>query len=116
MSGRSRGRSVGGVTGRQKAYLGIRGTALALFVSSWTVLPPGGLAGGVAILAGVVGMATCIGVNAGGPGERAGARVQSVRSERVRPPQGDWPPYTEDRIVDGQVLEQHLTPEDPPAA
>lgn len=104
------------MTGRQKAYLGIRGGAVVMFVSSWTVIPPGGLAGGVAIAAGIIGMATCIGVNAGGPGERAGARVQSQRYEQVRPPQGDWPPYQEDRIVDGVVLEEHVTKLDPPAA
>ena len=109
------GRSVGWVTGRQKAYLGIRGTALAMFVSSWTVLPPGALAGGVAIAAGVIGLATCIGVNAGGPGERAGAAVQGVRYERVRAPQGDWPPYAEDRVVDGEVLHEEVVRPDSPA-
>jgi hypothetical protein len=98
------------VTGRQKAYFGIRGVAVAAFVMSWTVLPPGGLAAGVAISAGVVGILTCIGVNAGGPGERAGARVQVQHLEKVRPPQGDWPPYEEDRIVDGELV----TPPDRP--
>jgi hypothetical protein len=104
------------VTGRQKAYLGIRGAAALMFVSSWAVLPPGGLAGGVAIAAGIIGLATCIGVNAGGPGERAGATTQRARYERARAPQGDWPPYAEDRIVDGEVLAQRVVPQDPPAA
>ena len=92
------------MTGRQKAYFGIRGLAVVAFILSWTVLPPGGLAAGVAIGAGVVGIFTCIGVNAGGPGERAGARVQTQRLEKVRPPQGDWPPYEEDMIVEGEVV------------
>ena len=103
------------MTGRQKAYLSIRGTAALMFVSSWTVLPPGGLAGGVAIAAGVIGLATCIGVNAGGPGERAGAAVQGVRYERVRAPQGDWPPYEDDRVIEGEVLREEVTVHrDPP--
>ena len=98
------------MTGRQKAYFGIRGVAVAAFVMSWAVLPRGGLAAGVAISAGIVGIFTCIGVNAGGPGERAGARVQVQELEKVRPPQGDWPPYEEDRIVDGELV----TPPDRP--
>ena len=92
------------MTGRQKAYFGIRGLAVTAFVCSWAVLPPGGLAAAVAISAGVVGLLTCIGVNAGGPGEQAGAHAQSMHYEKVRPPQGDWPPYAEDRIVDGEVV------------
>lgn len=101
------------MTGRQKAYLGIRGGAAMMFVSSWTVIPPGGLAGGVAIAAGIIGLATCIGVNAGGPGERAGARLQAQHYEQVRPPQGDWPPYAPDRVVDGEVLAETTTPAEP---
>jgi hypothetical protein len=92
------------VTGRQKAYFFIRAAAVIAFVLSWSVLPPGGLAAGVAITAGVVGILTCIGVNAGGPGERAGARAEARHQERVRPPQGDWPPYDEDRIIEGQLV------------
>jgi hypothetical protein len=92
------------VTGRQKAYFGIRGVAVVAFVMSWAVLPRGGLAAAVAIVAGLCGLFTCLGVNAGGPGERAGARTQSAHLERVRPPQGDWPPYEEDRIVDGELV------------
>lgn len=99
------------MTGREKAYFGIRGVALVAFVMSWAVLPPGMLAAAVAITAGIAGILTCIAVNAGGPGERAGARVQASRLEKVRPPQGDWPPYTEDRIVDGEVVEE-VTPPD----
>jgi hypothetical protein len=100
------------VTGRQKAYFGIRGVAVTAFVLSWSVMPSGSGAAAVAILAGLCGILTCIGVNAGGPGERAGARVQAVQYAKVRAPQGDWPPYDEDRIVDGELV----TPRDPPPA
>lgn len=100
------------MTGRQKAYFGIRGVALIAFVLSWSVIPPGGFAAGVAIAAGITGLLTCIGVNAGGPGERAGAQVEAAHLERVRPPQGDWPPYDEDRIVDGEVVQPVVRPPD----
>lgn len=100
------------MTGRQKAYLTIRSSAVLAFVMSWAVMPSGVLAGVVAIAAGLVGMLTCIGVNAGGPGERAGARVQDQQLHQVRPPQGDWPPYEEDRIVDGEVVAPREAPPD----
>jgi hypothetical protein len=99
------------VTGRQKAYYGIRGAAVVAFVMSWAVMPPGIGAAAVAMTAGMAGMLTCIGVNAGGPGEQAGARAESMHLEKVRPPQGDWPPYDEERIVDGELV----TPPDPPS-
>ena len=54
--------------------------------------------------AGMGGLLTCIGVHAGGPGEQAGARVQHVEFDKVRPPQGDWPPYAEDRIIDSEIV------------
>jgi hypothetical protein len=99
------------VTGRQKAYFGIRGLAVTAFICSWAVMPPGGGAAAVAIGAGMVGIFTCLGVNAGGPGEQAGARVETMHFEKLRPPQGDWPPYEEDRIVDGELV----TPPDRPS-
>ena len=92
------------MTGRQKAYFLIRGAAVVAFILSWSVMPPGGLAAAVAIGAGMVGILTCIGVNAGGPGERAGARAERAHLERVRPPQGDWPPYEEKDIVEGELV------------
>jgi hypothetical protein len=92
------------VTGRQKAYFLVRGGAVLAFVLSWSVMPPGIGAAAVAMGAGLVGLLTCIGVNAGGPGERAGASAQRARLEHLRPPQGDWPPYDEDRIVEGELL------------
>jgi hypothetical protein len=92
------------VTGRQKAYFLIRSGAVVAFILSWSVIPPGGFAAAVAIGAGLVGILTCIGVNAGGPGEQAGARAEARHLEKVRPPQGDWPPYDEDRIVEGELV------------
>src|SRR4051812_13543869 len=93
------------MTARQKAYYGIRATALLVFILAAVVLPSGLLAGFVAGGAGIVGLLTCIGVNAGGPGEQAGALEQGVRYERSRAPQGDWPPYDEDKVVEGEVVE-----------
>ena len=92
------------MTGRQQAYLGIRVAALATFVLAATVLPSGVPAGIVAAAAGVAGLLTCIGVNAGGPGEQAGAREEGVRYDRARAPQGDWPPYPEDLVVEGEIV------------
>jgi len=93
------------VTARQKAYYGIRGVALLGFVLAALVMPSGVPAGLVAGGAGIVGLLTCLGVNAGGPGEQAGALEQGVRYDRARAPQGDWPPYPVDRVVDGEVVD-----------
>jgi hypothetical protein len=98
------------VNGRQKSYLVLRGTGAGLFIFASTVLPHGTPAAIVAITGGVIALATCIGVNAGGPGEQAGAHLEHMNLEKVRPPQGDWPPYDEDMVVDGEVLR---TPEKP---
>lgn len=92
------------MTRRQKAYYGIRGAALLVFVLAALVMPSGIAAGVAAGTAGIVGLLTCIGVNAGGPGEQAGALEQGVRYEQKRAPQGDWPPYPEDRVVEGEIL------------
>jgi hypothetical protein len=92
------------VTGRQKAYYGIRGAAVLVFLLAALVMPSGLAAGLAAGGAGVVGLLTCIAVNAGGPGERAGAVEQGVRYERTRAPQGDWPPYPEDKVVEGEIV------------
>ena len=97
-------RTVRHVTARQKAYYGIRLSALICFVLAALVMPSGVPAGIVAGAAGVIGMLTCLGVNAGGPGEQAGAREEGVRFEKSRPPQGDWPPYEETKVVEGEVV------------
>ena len=92
------------MSGRQQAYLGIRALALLGFILAALVMPSGVPAGIVAGSAGVIGLLTCIGVNAGGPGERAGAVEQGVRYDRARAPQGDWPPYADDQVIDGEVV------------
>jgi hypothetical protein len=98
------GRTVRSMTPRQKAYLAFRGGAAGVFLLSATVLPHGAPAVVGCVLAGMGSILTCIGVNAGGPGEQAGARVQGHEYEKVRAPQGDWPPYPESKIVDGEIV------------
>lgn len=73
--------------------MGIRIAAGLTFVLAAAVLPPGIPAALLIVLAGVVAVATCVGVNAGGPGERAGARAQDRWFDAHTPPQGEWPPY-----------------------
>jgi hypothetical protein len=78
---------------RLRVYVGVRLAAAVLFVLSVTVLPPGIPAALCVVLAGVAGVATCFGTNAGGPGERAGARPQDRWFDAHTAPQGQWPPY-----------------------
>lgn len=92
------------MNGRQKAYFAFRGGAAGVFLLSATVLPHGAPAVIGCVTAGLVSILSCIGVNAGGPGEQAGARVQQVSYEKVRAPQGDWPPFPDSKVVDGEVL------------
>jgi hypothetical protein len=92
------------VTGRQKAYFGFRGASAGLFLLSATVLT-GTAAVVCCFAAGFGGLLTCLGVNAGGPGERAGARVQQGQRASTRAPQGDWPPYDDSKIIDGELLD-----------
>jgi hypothetical protein len=78
---------------RTATYLAIRGAAAVAFVLAATVLPPGVPAALVVVTAGLVAVLSCLGSNAGGPGERAGALPQERWLASVRAPQGDWPPY-----------------------
>ncbi len=78
---------------RQSTYLGVRLMAFVAFVLAATVLPPGIPAALVVVAAGLAAVMTCFGTNAGGPGERAGARPQDRYFDSLMPPQGDWPPY-----------------------
>lgn len=78
---------------RQGTYLVVRLGAALAFVLAATVLPRGVPAALVVMAAGLVAVASCFGVNAGGPGERAGARPQDRWFDSVMAPQGDWPPY-----------------------
>jgi hypothetical protein len=103
MRGAAGGRTVDAVTGRQKAYFGFRGASAGLFLLSATVLT-GTAAVVCCFAAGFGGLLTCLGVNAGGPGERAGARVQQVQWDKTRAPQGDWPPYDDGKVIDGELL------------
>jgi len=95
-------RTVGPVTGRQKAYFGFRSSSAGLFLLSALALH-GTAAVICCVSAGVGGLLTSIGVNAGGPGERAGARTQQAAYGRVRAPQGDWPPYDPAKVIDGEL-------------
>lgn len=89
---------------RLRAYLLVRGGSIALFVLSVGVLDQGVWAGLGCLVAGVIGVLGCVGVNAGGPGERAGAGAWARGRERQRVAQGEWPPYPEERIIEGEVL------------
>jgi hypothetical protein len=91
---------------RQSAYLALRGGAAGLFLLSAVALPRGPLAGVAVMVAGLVAVMTCLGVNAGGPGERAGTAPQERWLAGVRAPQGDWPPYDPDRVVEGELVER----------
>lgn len=93
--------------GRKVTYFSLRGLALAGFLFAAFVMPRGGAAGAVCLVAGAVAVLSGIGVNAGGPGERAGARATSDYFSSISPPQGEWPPFDPQRIVDGAL--------DPPA-
>jgi len=78
---------------RQWTYLVIRLIAAAAFVLAATVVPHGVPAALLVLAAGVTAVMSCFGTNAGGPGERAGARPQDRYFDRLRAPQGDWPPF-----------------------
>jgi hypothetical protein len=93
--------------GRQKAYLLLRAGAALVFLVAATVLPHGVPAGLCVIAAGLVAILSCIGVNAGGPGEQAGAAREDAWFRSVRAPQGDWPPFDPDRVVEGELVERH---------
>ena len=78
---------------RKQTYLLVRLVAFVVFVAAATVLPRGVPAALVIVAAGVVAVVSSLWANAGGPGERAGARPQDRWLDSVTPPQGDWPPY-----------------------
>lgn len=95
---------------RKVTYLTIRAAAVTAFLVSSLVMPRGGAAAAVCLTAGAVAVLAGIGVNAGGPGERAGARTVSDYYASIRPPQGDWPPFDPDRVVDGEVVRPDVRP------
>lgn len=98
-------RTVGRVR-RQTTYLAVRGGAATLFLVSAVALPRGPVAGIAVMVAGLIAVLACFGVTAGGPGERAGSVAQGLHLDGVRPPQGDWPPYEPDRVVEGELVER----------
>ena len=91
---------------RIAVYLTVRLGCLAAFVLAGLVLPRGIPAALVIVVAGVVAVMTCFGINAGGPGERAGARPQDRWFDSHLAPQGDWPPYDH-----AELTPHELTPE-----
>ncbi|HWG93647.1 MAG TPA: hypothetical protein VNU66_05425 [Mycobacteriales bacterium] len=91
---------------RQTTYLAVRGGAAASFLVAAVALPRGPVAGVLVMVAGLVAVMACLGVNAGGPGERAGTAPQDRWFDSIRPPQGDWPPYDPDLVVEGELVER----------
>ena len=76
-----------------RVYLLVRLAAVVVFLLAAVVLPHGVPAALLAVAAGVVAVFSSLWSNAGGPGERAGAREQNRFFDSVMPPQGEWPPY-----------------------
>ena len=91
---------------RHLTYFTLRGLAAAGVLVSATVVPRGLPAALLCMACGLVAVLTCVGVNAGAAGEQAGARAQDRALERIRPPQGEWPPYDPGRVVDGTLVER----------
>lgn len=78
---------------RHVTYFTVRAVAGVVFILAATVVPRGIPAALLILGAGLATVATSLGTNAGGPGERAGARPQDRWFDSVRAPQGQWPPY-----------------------
>ena len=91
---------------RQVTYLLLRAFAAVVLLLGAFVLPHGVPAGLLVMAAGLIAVMACVGVTAGGPGESAGARGQERWLESIRPPQGDWPPFDADRVVEGELVER----------
>jgi hypothetical protein len=95
-----------GLGRRQRTYLALRAVAAVVLLLGAFVLPHGVPAGLLVMLAGLIAVLACIGVTAGGPGESAGARGQERWLEGIRAPQGDWPPFEPDTVVEGELVER----------
>ena len=78
---------------RKRVYLLVRLGALVAFLVGAVALPHGVPAALLVVAAGVVAVVSSLWSNAGGPGERAGAREQDRWFDSIMPPQGEWPPY-----------------------
>lgn len=90
---------------REIVYFSLRGLAALGVLLSATVVPHGLAAALLCIGCGLLAVLTCVGVMAGGPGERAGSRPQQRAYDRVRAPQGEWPPYDRSRVVEGELVD-----------
>ena len=91
---------------RQTTYLSLRAGAGVLFLVASVVIPRGVPAALCVVAAGLIAVLSCFGVTAGGPGERAGSVPQDRWFDTVRAPQGDWPPYGSDRVVEGELVDR----------
>lgn len=80
---------------RKRTYLLVRLAAFTVFVAAAMLLPRGVPAALLVVAAGIAAVLSSLWANAGGPGERAGARPQDRFFDSVTAPQGDWPPYEE---------------------
>ena len=94
------------LTRRHITYFVLRGVAAVGVLVSALLVPPGLPAALLCMGSGLLAVLTCIGVNAGATGEQAGAARQARAYERIRPPQGTWPPYDPGRVVDGELVER----------
>ncbi len=92
------------LTRREIAYFTLRGAAAVGVVVSATLIPHGLPAALLCIASGLLAIFTCIGVNAGGPGEQSGSAPFQRAYDRVRAPQGEWPPY-DGKVVEGELVE-----------
>lgn len=101
---------------REITYFVLRGAAAAGVIISATLVPHGLAAALLCVASGLLAVLTCIGVNAGGPGERAGSLAFERAYDKVRPPQGDWPPYDPSLVVDGELADPPPARHQPPAA
>ncbi|HEU0102080.1 MAG TPA: hypothetical protein VFR07_07130 [Mycobacteriales bacterium] len=93
------------LTRRETAYFSLRGLAALGVVVSATVLPHGLPAAVLCIACGALAVLTCVGVMAGGPGEQSGSAPFQRAYDRVRAPQGDWPPYDPAKVVEGELVD-----------
>lgn len=91
-------------TRRELTYYVLRGLAGVGVVLSATVVPHGGAAALLCVVSGLLAVLTCVGVNAGGPGEQSGSAPFQRAYDRVRAPQGDWPPFDSGKVVDGELV------------
>ena len=94
------------LTRRHIAYFALRGLAAVGVLVSATVVPRGLPAALLCMASGLLAVFTCLGVNAGASGEQAGSRAQARAYERIRAPQGEWPPYDPGTVVDGSLVER----------